>query len=147
MLMLDENLMPEETSVRIGIAVVLAVAIPVAVRYLWPAMSAAGLQFNAALEAEAQMTEHPEPLVISVPGERYLNVALPDTSPAIGLTIKALDIRAKTGASVVAVSRGDARHGNPGPDWCFASGDAVEAIGDPKQLASLKDLLGVVAGT
>ena len=147
MLMLDVNLMPEETSVRIGIAVVLAVAIPVAVRYLWPAMSAAGLQFNAALEAEAQMTEHPEPLVISVPGERYLNVALPDTSPAIGLTIKALDIRAKTGASVVAVSRGDARHGNPGPDWCFASGDAVEAIGDPKQLASLKDLLGVVAGT
>ena len=143
--MLDVNLMPEETSVRIGIAVVLAVAIPVAVRYLWPAMNAAGAQFNAALEAETRMAEKPEPLVISVPGERYLKVSLPDTSPAAGLTIKALDIRAKTGASVVAVSRGDCKHGNPGPDWCFAPGDTVEAIGDPKQLASLKDLLGVVA--
>ena len=143
--MLDVNLMPEETSVRIGIAVVLAIAIPVAVRYLWPAMNAAGAQFSAALEAETRMAENPEPLVISVPGERYLQVVLPDTSPAAGLTIKALDISAKTGASVVAVTRGDSRHGNPGPEWCFAPGDTVEAIGDPKQLASLKDLLGVVA--
>ena len=139
--MLDVNLMPEETSVRIGIAVVLAIAIPVAVRYLWPAVSAAGVQFNEALEAEARMAEHPEPLVISMPSDRYMKVSLSERSPAIGLTIKVLDIRAKTGASVVSVERDGLRHGNPDADWRFCAGDAVEAIGDPKQLASLKELL------
>ena len=140
--MLDVNLLPEETSVRIGIAVVLAVAIPLAVRYLWPAVSAAGVQFNEALEAEARMAERPEPLVFSMPSDRYLKVRLPETSPAAGRTIKALDIRAKTGASVVSVSRDGQTHGNPGADWCFQKDDIVEAIGDPKQLAALKDILG-----
>ena len=141
--MLDVNLMPEETSVRIGIAVVLAVAIPLAIRYMWPAMNAAGAQFSAALEAEARMAESPEPLVISMPSERFMKVALPENSPAIGLTIKALDIRAKTGASVVAVSRGDSRSSNPGPDWCFVAADVIEAIGAPEQLAALKNLLAI----
>ena len=140
--MLDVNLLPEETSVRIGIAVVLAVAIPLAVRYLWPAVSAAGVQFSEALEAEARMAERPEPLVFSMPSDRYLKVRLPETSPAAGRTIKALDIRAKTGASVVSVSRDGQTHGNPGADWCFQKDDIVEAIGDPKQLAALKDILG-----
>ena len=142
--MIDVNFLPEETSVRIVLAVVLAIAIPVAVRYLWPAMSAAGVQFNEALEAEARMAEKPEPLVFSMPRDRYLKVLLPETSPAIGLTIKALDIRAKTGASVVSVTRNGEKSGNPGADWCFAPGDEVEAIGEPRQLSSLKDLLGVV---
>ena len=141
--MLDVNLMPEETSVRIGIAVVLAVAIPLAIRYMWPAMNAAGAQFSAALEAEARMAESPEPLVISMPSERFMKVALPENSPAIGLTIKALDIRAKTGASVVAVSRGDSRSSNPGPDWCFVAADVIEAIGAPEQLAALRNLLAI----
>ena len=87
------------------------------------------------------MAEHPEPLMITMPSERYLKAAIPESSPAIGRTIKALDIRAKTGASVVAVSRGGERHGNPGPDWRFEVGDGIEAIGDPHQLASLKALL------
>ena len=142
--MLDVNLMPEETPVRIGIAVVLAIAIPIAVRYLWPAVSAAGIQFNEALEAEAKMAEHPEPHVFSLPRDRYLDIRLLDTSPAVGLTIKALDIRAKTGASVVSVTRRGERHGNPNADWCFEPGDLVEAIGDPKELASLKNLFGIV---
>ena len=144
--MIDVNFLPEETSVRIGLAVVLAIAIPVAVRYIWPAMNAAGVQFNEALEAEARMAEKPEPLVFSMPRDRYLKVLLPETSPAIGLTIKALDIRAKTGSSVVSVTREGEKNGNPGADWCFAPGDEVEAIGEPRQLSSLKDLLGVVSG-
>ena len=105
-------------------------------------MASAGAQFNAAVEAEARMAEMPEPHVFSMPGERYLKAVLPGGSPAVGLTIKALDIRARTGASVVSVSRGDARTSNPGPDFSFAAGDVVEAIGSPRQLASLKELLG-----
>lgn len=144
--MLDVNLMPEETSVRIGIAVVLAVAIPLAVRYLWPAVSAAGVQFNEALEAEARLAERPETLVLSMPGDRYLKVSLPETSPVAGMTIKELDIRARTGASVMSVARDGRQYGNPGADWRFQAGDTVLAIGDPNQLAALKELLGVAAG-
>ena len=142
--MVDINLMPEETCVRIGIAIVLAVTIPLAVRYLWPAVSAAGMQFNEALEAEARMAAKPKPLTFSLPEDRFLKATLPDSSPAIGLTLKALDVRAKTGASVVSVTRNGRRHSNPGADWCFEIGDIVEAIGEPKELASLKDLLGIV---
>ncbi len=143
--MIDVNLMPEETSVRIGIAVVLAVAIPLAVRYLWPAVSAAGLQFNEALEAEARMAERPEPLVFSMPSDRYMKAVIAGASPAAGRSIKELDIRAKTGASVVSISRGGLKHGNPGAAWRFEPGDEVEAIGEPPQLESLKRLLGVEA--
>ena len=145
-LMLDVNLMPAETSVRIGIAVTLAIAVPLAVRYIWPAMNSAGAQFTAALEAEARMAETPETLVFSMPGERYLKMVLPKYSPAIGLSIKSLDIRAKTGASVVVVSRGDERVENPGADWVFSSNDMIEAIGAPEQLASLRALLGIENG-
>ena len=142
--MADVNLMPEETYVRIGIAIALVVAIPVAVRYLWPAVSAAGAQFNEALEAEAKMAAKPKPLTFSLPEDRFLKAVVPETSPAIGLTLKSLDVRAKTGASVVSVTRNGRRHSNPGAGWCFEIGDTVEAIGEPKELASLKDLLGIV---
>lgn len=142
-LMLNVNLMPEETSVRIGIVVALAIAVPLAVRYIWPAMNSAGAQFTAAIKAEAKMAETPEPLVFSLTGERYLKAVLPKHSPAIGLSIKALNVRAKTGASIVVVSRGDERVENPGADWVFSTNDMIEAIGAPDQLASLRALLGL----
>lgn len=142
-LMLNVNLMPEETSVRIGIVVALAIAVPLAVRYIWPAMNSAGAQFTAAIKAEAKMAETPEPLVFSLPGERYLKAVLPKHSPAIGLSIKALNVRAKTGASIVVVSRGDERVENPGAEWVFSTNDMIEAIGAPDQLASLRALLGL----
>jgi CPA2 family monovalent cation:H+ antiporter-2 len=142
--MIDINLMPEELYVRIGIAVVLAIAIPIAIRYLWPAVSAAGRQFNEALEAETRMAAQPKPLTFSLPEDKFLNVSIPETSPAVGMTIKALDIRAKTGSSIVAIIRAGKRYRNPGADWCFELNDVIEAIGEPKELASLKDLLGVV---
>jgi K+/H+ antiporter YhaU regulatory subunit KhtT len=143
--MVDVNLLPEETCVRIGIAVTLAIALPLAVRYLWPAVASAGMQFNEALEAEARMAAQPKSLVFSLPEDRFIKVALPETSPAVGFTMKALNIRAKTGASVVSITRAGRRYANPGADWCFELNDVVEAIGEPKELASLKDMLGVVA--
>ena len=59
--------------------------------------------------------------------DRFLKAVLPETSPAIGLTLKSLDVRAKTGASVVSVTRDGRRHSNPGAGWCFGIGDVVEA--------------------
>jgi K+/H+ antiporter YhaU regulatory subunit KhtT len=90
------------------------------------------------------MAARPKPLTFSLPEDRFLKATLPETSPAIGLTLKALNVRAKTGASVVSVTRDGKRHSNPGAEWCFETSDVVEAIGEPKELASLKDLLGIV---
>jgi K+/H+ antiporter YhaU regulatory subunit KhtT len=107
-------------------------------------VSAAGRQFNEALEAETRMAAQPKPLTFSLPEDKFLNVSIPETSPAVGMTIKALDIRAKTGSSIVAIIRAGKRYRNPGADWCFELNDVIEAIGEPKELSSLKDLLGVV---
>ena len=142
--MVDVNLLPEEFVFRVAIAIVLAIALPIAVRYLWPAVTSAGVQFNEALEAEARMAAQPQHLTFSLPENRFLKVVLPQTSPAVGMTIKSLDIRAKTGASVVSVYRDGRRYGNPGADWTFEVGDVVEAIGEPRELSSLKDMLGLI---
>jgi hypothetical protein len=143
--MLNVNLLPEEPEVRIGIVVAILVSLPLAYRYLWPAVSAAGAEFRSALETESRISEQPASKVFTLPGDHYGRYRLAPESPAVGLTIKALDIRAKTGASIVAVVREGVRNRNPGADWCFAPGDEAEAIGSPKELAALKDLLGVIS--
>jgi CPA2 family monovalent cation:H+ antiporter-2 len=143
--MLNVNLLPEEPEVRIGIVVAILVSLPLAYRYLWPAVSAAGAEFRSALETESRISEQPASKVFTLPGDHYGRYRLTPESPAVGLTIKALDIRAKTGASIVAVVREGGSNRNPGADWCFAPGDEAEAIGSPKELAALKDLLGVIS--
>ena len=90
------------------------------------------------------MAAKPKPLTFLLTEDKFLKATLPESSPAIGLTLKSLDVRAKTGASVVSVTRNGKRYGNPGADWCFEIGDVVEAVGEPKELSSLKDLFGIV---
>ena len=70
-------------------------------------------------------------------------IAIPAGSPAIGRTLRSLDIRAKTGASVVAVERAGNRFRNPGPSWTFEAGDVAVVICDPPQLAALHELFAV----
>ncbi|MBQ6136410.1 MAG: TrkA family potassium uptake protein, partial [Kiritimatiellae bacterium] len=62
-----------------------------------------------------------------------------------GATVVKLDIRAKTGASVVGVERDGERIANIGPDFEFRGGDVVLAMGEGPQIAALKDLLEVVS--
>ena len=77
---------------------------------------------------------------LSVPGDFY--VRIPVTSSAVvGRTIRELDIRAKTGALIVSVTRGGEKNRNPGPDWRFVLGDEVMAIGEPGQLAALRGMI------
>ena len=66
-------------------------------------------------------------------------------SPAIGVTIGVLNIRAKTGALVVDVEREGEKIRHVGPEFSFLAGDSLTVIGDGGQIAALKDLLGVVA--
>ena len=84
-------------------------------------------------------------MTITLPEGSLRRFTLGANSPAIGLSVVTLDIRAKTGASIVSVARGGASFSNVGPEWEFRAGDVLSAIGTPKQIAALKDLLGCVS--
>ncbi len=68
-------------------------------------------------------------------------IELPRASSAIGTTIGEGEFRTRTGASVVAVIRGANTVAAPGPDFAFAAGDVVVAVGTVEGLAVLRDVL------
>jgi TrkA domain protein len=68
-------------------------------------------------------------------------IQLPETSSAVGATIEAGRYRTHTGASIVAVVRGDTTVPAPTPDFEFAFGDTVVAVGTTDGLASLRRLM------
>jgi len=63
------------------------------------------------------------------------------TGPADGRTLAELGVRARTGASIVAVRRGGALQANPPPDRTLAAGDELLVVGDAEALARLRGLL------
>lgn len=69
-------------------------------------------------------------------------IALPEKSPFVGSTIGQGQFRSRTGASIVAVVRGDAALPSPGPDHRFEAGDVAVAVGTREGLAQLRQLLG-----
>lgn len=62
-------------------------------------------------------------------------------SHAVGTTIGAGEYRTKTGSSVVAVIRGSQSVPAPGPEFSFAAGDVVVAVGTADNLSTLRSLL------
>jgi CPA2 family monovalent cation:H+ antiporter-2 len=62
--------------------------------------------------------------------------ALAGDSPLVGRTLAQLDVRAQTGALVVAALRQDRLLPNPDADHRFASGDLVAVVGDGDQRAA-----------
>ena len=112
-------------------------------RFFVKAGRRATMRFQEALTAEERREGLVRTTTVSVPEGTIQRLRLPSTSPAIGGTVVTLNIRAKTGASVVAVYRNGEIHRNIGPDWDFAIGDILVVIGERTQIAALKDLLGV----
>lgn len=102
----------------------------------------AGYTFNRALAAERRAgdrarAEKPE---LSAPGDYVARVEVGAGAAAAGKTIRELDIRARTGASVVSVTRGGKKVRNPDAQWRFAAGDLAAAIGEPEQIAALREM-------
>jgi len=100
-------------------------------------------RFQEALTAEERREGLVRMTTVSVPEGIIHKFKLSATSPAIGETVVSLNVRAKTGASVVSVYRGGQITRNIGPEWEFQVGDIVVAIGEQAQIAALKDMLGV----
>jgi len=102
-------------------------------------------RFHEALTAEERREGLAKTLEISVPEGTIHKLTLEASSLAVGESVVTLNIRAKTGASIVSVIREGEITRNIGPDWEFRVGDTLVALGDTHQIAALKDLLGIIA--
>ena len=115
----------------------------------WRTFVKAGRRATKRFQEALTVQERSEGLVrmttVSVPEGTIQRIELKEGSPAIGENVVSLNVRAKTGASVVSVYRDGQITRNIGPDWNFAVGDVVVAIGNEPQIAALKKLLGVKA--
>jgi len=67
-------------------------------------------------------------------------VRLPESDMVAGKTIGDLRIRSGTGASIVAVVRGEEVIPNPGPEVALRAGDLVGVLGTPDQRAAFRAL-------
>ena len=127
-------------SLWIGIAVIVLVG-----AFGWRRMVKAGhrasKRLHEALTAEERREGLKRTMTVTIPEGTISEVVIPATSPAIGGTVVTLNVRAKTGASVVSVVRGGKTTRNIGPEWEFRAGDRIVALGDHKQIAALKDLV------
>lgn len=63
-------------------------------------------------------------------------------SPVAGASIGTGEFRTRTGASIVAILRGDVPVPAPDADFVLEAGDMVVAVGAPDGLTSLRSLLG-----
>ncbi|GIX05378.1 MAG: potassium transporter KefB [Planctomycetaceae bacterium] len=66
---------------------------------------------------------------------------LPDTAPAVGRSLRDLDLRNRTGATVLAVRRGASLFAVPAPSLTFQSGDTLVIAGETTQVAQAMELL------
>ena len=69
------------------------------------------------------------------------NIQLSPGDPAVGRTLRELDIRKNTGATVIAIARAGEANTNPGPDFMLQSDDIVVLIGGHKELDESMELL------
>jgi len=143
--MLDLSVLPAERWVKLLSAVIM---LGVCAAF-WRSFAKAGRHatkcFNEALTAEERREGMVRMTTISVPEGTIHRLTLDANSPAVGSTVVALNVRAKTGASIVSVFRDGQIHRNVGPEWEFRIGDVLVAIGDSHQIVALKDLLGIVS--
>ena len=69
------------------------------------------------------------------------HIQLDPDAPTLGRTLRELDLRKNTGASVIAVARNGEANTNPGPEFTLQSDDIVVLIGGHKELDAAMNLL------
>ena len=69
---------------------------------------------------------------------------LHDGSPLIGRSLAEADIRARTGASVVAILREEKMIANPKSHTVFSAGDRIGVIGEPEQIEHVGQIIAAV---
>ena len=87
-----------------------------------------------------------EQLVAAADGIELTWMRLDEGSPLVGQTLAGADLRAKTGASVIALSREGKLSANPKSQTVFEAGDRVGLIGTPEQMEAALSLSAGAAG-
>ena len=141
--MINAAMVPDHPSVEWGLfGVVILIGI-VGWKFFKKASFRAKQRFDEALAIDDRLADLEKMLTIQVPADAINRLTLSPDSPAVGGTVVTLNIRAKTGASVVSVERDGHLTRNIGPEWVFRSGDVLIAMGEPSQIAALRSLLGI----
>jgi monovalent cation:H+ antiporter-2, CPA2 family len=95
---------------------------------------------QASQAIEVEWVRLPE---VQVPGKN--EPGSPTGSGLLGHTIGDLGVRSETGASILAVVRGDEVIPNPGANLALEAGDAVGVLGTPEQRAAFRAIAGANA--
>lgn len=66
---------------------------------------------------------------------------LDEDSPIAGRTLAETDIRAETGASIIAIQRDEETIPNPEPEWSLEAGDLLVAVGTREEQSALEEYL------
>ncbi len=104
-------------------------------------LSSSDTRTMAELLGASQVTEAVSVVQQNIDGLAIEWIALTDSAPAIGSTIRDGEYRTRTGASIVAVIRGDESVPAPDPEFDFRVGDTAVAVGTVEGLAALRTLL------
>ena len=129
---------------NVAVVVTLLVAV-VSWRRLWSSRERVVRRFMSSLTEEERRQSLERTMTVPVPEGSLHRLVLAADSPAVGETVVTLNVRAKTGASIISVVRGGHVFRNVGPEIEFQIGDELVALCDAKQFGALKDLLGVTA--
>lgn len=104
-------------------------------------LSARDTRTMAELLGASQVTEAVTAVQQNIDGLAIEWINLADSAPAIGSTIRDGEYRTRTGASIVAVIRGETSVPAPDPEFDFQVGDTAVAVGTADGLATLRALL------
>ena len=143
--MINVSLAPEGFWPRLSVMTVLVLLAVFGWRFFAKAGRRASERFLEALSADERRVQLARAVAYSLPEDAVHRLTVDLASPAVGETVVTLNIRAKTGASVISIERGGEVFRNVGPGLEFAAGDVLVAMGDNTQIAALKDLLGITA--
>ena len=141
MMMISINLAPGGLWARLALAGEILIVAAVGWRFLFRVGRRAAQRFEEALQADERLRELSREVTFTVPEDSVSRVVLAEGSPAVGENVVSLDIRARTGASVISVVRGGRTIRNVGPDLVFLPGDAVVILGDSATISAAKALL------
>ena len=143
--MINVNLAPKEAWGKWFAAAVFVLLLAFGYKKLFKAGSLAYANFTEALKTDERLAALSKEVFLAIPEDSVTSLAIGADSPAAGLTVASLGVRAKTGASIFSVERDGTEICNIGPGFVLAPGDVLTVVGDGTQVAALKDLLGITS--
>jgi CPA2 family monovalent cation:H+ antiporter-2 len=97
-----------------------------------------------ALRAPAHARPSLTGIVTGLPQMAAERIPLTPGAPAIGLTLAETQLRSRTGALVLSLTRGESDIATPDPTFRLAEGDVLVVVGQPLQLKAAREVLSQV---